>query len=838
MIFTFTFGIYGTVNTIYAQSSSQITINQINAAQSIGKYQKFEVSFKIENSTAQNFQWPYDAITPTGVPAGQGITVDGLFSPDNGQTWETVPGFYYQDFLWEQKENRDWVYPSGQFVWKIRFAPNKVGGWQYKIRAQDAGGVSESPTMSFTVTESADKGFIKVSSNDPRYFEYGDGSYFPGLGLNFRANTDDIEDNESDLSMMGQNGIQIARMWLSSWSIFGSAWNPWNAMPQDYDGYLPRTGLEVFDGAFRLKLVYRLNNGSWWKATRFLGWLSPKVAVEKNKNYRIKVKYRAMNISGPRSSQYPNYGLVVKITNQWLETPHDGGTGTPVTAYGGSNAGWSDLVGTWNSGNNNFLPNMYLTLENVNVSDPPSTVYIDQVWLEEDLGGGNYGVNILNKPLMEQNKYFDQRNSLAFDKLLDLAEKQGVYLKPVITEKEEYILNHIDQSGNLHTDDPAGLFYGSGTDIGAGRWYQEAWWRYLQARWGYSTHIHSWELVNEGDPFNTNHYILTDLLGQYMRRFTINRHMVSTSNWHSFPASSWRNFANIDFSDVHYYQPRNAAVELADPALATFNRSMSYGAKQPGGSGKPVIRGETGFVETGSGPAIRDFDADTAGVWLHKFLWGQINSGGMMEFYWYTGGADGHINRDRSGVDLRPEFGKYYRFIKDVPLSNGKYEDISASISGTGIRVWGQKDTTNGSAHLWIGNLNHTWGNVIGGININPVTGTVTIGGFKPNESKRIEWWNTFTGLVTNTTNQITNSNGDIVLAINNLTSDMAVKIEPVNTGQGDANGDSRVDGIDYVIWLNHYNSTSVNGSIDGDFNVDGRIDGMDYVIWLNNYGI
>ena len=42
---------------------------------------------------------------------------------------------------------------------------------------------------------------------------------------------------------------------------------------------------------------------------------------------------------------------------------------------------------------------------------------------------------------------------------------------------------------------------------------------------------------------------------------------------------------------------------------------------------------------------------------------------------------------------------------------------------------------------------------------------------------------------------------------------------------------------MDYVVWLNHYNTPTSNGSSDGDFSSDGNVDGLDYVIWLNNYG-
>lgn len=50
----------------------------------------------------------------------------------------------------------------------------------------------------------------------------------------------------------------------------------------------------------------------------------------------------------------------------------------------------------------------------------------------------------------------------------------------------------------------------------------------------------------------------------------------------------------------------------------------------------------------------------------------------------------------------------------------------------------------------------------------------------------------------------------------------------------GDANGDGKVDGQDYVVWLNHYNTTSA-GPTNGDFNNSGRVDGVDFVLWLTH---
>lgn len=52
----------------------------------------------------------------------------------------------------------------------------------------------------------------------------------------------------------------------------------------------------------------------------------------------------------------------------------------------------------------------------------------------------------------------------------------------------------------------------------------------------------------------------------------------------------------------------------------------------------------------------------------------------------------------------------------------------------------------------------------------------------------------------------------------------------------GDGNNDNKVDGLDYVLWLNHFNQ-QVFGPTLGDFNSDNKVDGLDYVIWLNNFG-
>jgi uncharacterized repeat protein (TIGR01451 family) len=59
-----------------------------------------------------------------------------------------------------------------------------------------------------------------------------------------------------------------------------------------------------------------------------------------------------------------------------------------------------------------------------------------------------------------------------------------------------------------------------------------------------------------------------------------------------------------------------------------------------------------------------------------------------------------------------------------------------------------------------------------------PVTGSVTVTGFRDGDYK-VQWWDTTTGQITRT-DSVTSVGGSIVLAVQNLASDMACKVYPV----------------------------------------------------------
>ncbi|HEX9117423.1 MAG TPA: hypothetical protein VGA61_15245, partial [Anaerolineae bacterium] len=558
----------------------------------IPKDAKLEITFNL-NTIARNLQMPYDPAPPPGVTPGIGVTVNGLFSPDNWQTTYTQPAFYYQDFDYNVKEWQDWLYPNGRFAWKVRFAPNAAGTWQYKLKAEDAGGTTETQPQSFQVVDSPTHGFMRVSPTDSRYFEFADGDYFPALGYNMNFDrvswNDPVTANQTTFQTMSKNGIQLARVWLSQWSIFGSQDGAWRSpfRGSGWDGLYTAASGEVYPGSdTSLGLVWSTDTtASPGSPCMFLGWMKKPPAVKPNTSYHISLRYRIpQNIPGPNIAGQP-YGLVAKLGG-WLTDaftpsgtwrPHQecaypaalanqinpGLRVRPITAYvSAASTGWATLEGDFvtdasTTGAGYYLPYLYLALENVN-SGPGqgNRAFIDQVEVRENLAGGQRGPSIIAESSMSRLQYFDQRQSYAFDQVLELARQNGIYLKLTVLEKNEFTQDSFDYNGNPTTTESNDNFYGNWGKMTKVYWLQRAYWRYLQARWGYSPNVHSWELLNEGDPYSGLHYTLADNFAQYMHQFKPNDHLVTTSTWHSFPTLPfWQNasFSHLDYADVHEY---------------------------------------------------------------------------------------------------------------------------------------------------------------------------------------------------------------------------------------------------------------------------------------------
>ena len=131
-----------------------VEVERVNAT-TIGLYEKFEAVLDLGETTFDN---PYDP---------REIDVRATFLSPSGVEWR-IFGFY-DDYM-----NRD--------EWKVRFSPNEIGQWSYVVSQNSAGIQSTAEVQTFDAVASAHRGWIHVSTANPHYMEYDDGTAFYGIG--------------------------------------------------------------------------------------------------------------------------------------------------------------------------------------------------------------------------------------------------------------------------------------------------------------------------------------------------------------------------------------------------------------------------------------------------------------------------------------------------------------------------------------------------------------------------------------------------------------------------------------------------------------------------------
>jgi hypothetical protein len=688
-------------------------------------------------------------------------------------------------------------------LWKVRFSPQITGAWKFKLRAQDASicpaGLSpcsnwiESSEGTFTASTvlPGKHGFIQISQKDLRYFDFSDGTPFIGQGFqtSFGSNTQVA----SLFTTYQANGINFLRSWMSATGVYSLGFPFWDSWANSNLVFNP-----VYPGSEVSAQV--VNDGD--SPCIFQGFgEGAKAFFKGGQNYTLTMRVKTENFRGPRIAGKP-YGLVIKF-GTWPK----GICGNPdnglltLSPYWSTSSDWSDLTATFTLPQDVILGNgqfFTIALENLQTGQ----AYIDHVIVTETPGGPN----ILIHGDMNYHQYFDQASSWRWDVILDKAAEHHIYLKLVVLEKHDAILSYFRPDGTIAPEPDDNYFYGlnpaNPSQPTKSRRLQEYFWRYLSARWGYSSAVHSWELLNEGDPFNGNHYDQAEAFSQTIHATDPNQHLATTSFWHSFPVTEfWANpnYQEPDYSDFHAYiattwlqAPSDIQDQVTkqtcgsdqicylnamknDTVLYHNEHSMNVWMRNPG---KPVVRGEAGITELNSDAnPDPDLEKDTLGTWLHKFLFAQMDSGGLYELYWYSD----TIKRN----NLYPIYKRYADFMAGIPLTSGQWIDIAALSSNIQIRILGQKDLSNNRAFLWIDNRQDTWRHVVDGVNIPPVSGDIQISGFDPNIDLSVQWWNTCSGQppsncsvgITRTTVIRTDNLGTLTLNIQDLPNDIAIKI-------------------------------------------------------------
>lgn len=732
--------------------SGPVVSNIQAVSDNVNVYERYEFTFDLETVADRTF-FSYDTEPPPGIEHGTGVTVEGIFTSPGGKTL-TQPGFYITEATTTGSGSSAHYEETNNKHWAVRFTPQETGTYDVSLRVRDASGETTVPVGTFTASSPVKKGFIRVSQDDTRYFEFTNGDLFwptgPSWGFDYPA-------------------LNFDRPWMGGQGAYSTNWARWmsTAMTLGNEGYgSPLEFREHYPSHELSRYIYYPEAGRIWMGCWGDDQFCPD--LEANTDYQVKVRLKTMYIDGPADPAHP-YGFMIK-THDWpTETLEEDLRPYPsMIPVVNQDLDWHTVVAEYTAtSRDGSNPYISLFLDNVNSGE----VYIDQFSIREVLSDGSLGPEQIRHSKADMHTYVEQRPAAYFDWQVEQGEQDEVYFKYVVHDKNDWIQNHLTGLGFFNS---AGDGYYQGEDTKA-TWLLKQWYRYLIGRWGYSTSVHSWELNNEGPPDSSSHWDATQRFAEFMHDNDAHPHLATTSFWCCWRPAFWgesTNFPDIDYADIHQYTQEetfpDGSLMAYDMARFQSEYSMEYASDD---IGKPIIRAETGISSSGN-PAYGYLEQPNPGIWYHNLLWAQLNPGGMSDpGYWWSG----HLNQ----IDREQVAQPFIDFVSSLDLNRGGYFDAGATSTNTKLRTLGQKNTAKDRAHLWIQNEDHTWRNVMGVDNPTSITGqsgTITIQ-MSPDTDYDIQWWDTYNGVVEREEKLSSDGSGNIILTVSGLYDDTAVLI-------------------------------------------------------------
>jgi PKD repeat protein len=722
----------------------------------VGQFEKFEISFQLD-TVADNYLFRYDPEPPMGIQPGIGVSVTGIFTTPSGKTLEQ-PGFFYQEAVAFSCGISSCYMQTEKNHWTIRFSPQETGKYQVAIRAEDSSGITTLPVGDFIAVSSDNKGYIRVSTVDPRYFEHTTGELFWPIG----------PAHGNFYSSYKETGQNFERPWMAGIGAYSTNFARWvsSAYEMRNEGFDSNlTFTERYPGhELSQVLTYPDANRIWigWSGESFRPLLQPEI------EYQILLRLKTVNLSGPTDSNFP-HGLMIK-THGWPSENfeldmREHPSLIPPVAY---NADWHTVINRYTAVDrdvNRGESRVYISLYLDNIVS--GEVYIDYFSIRQVLPGDHLGPELMVNPSADLHTYIEPGPAAFIDWQVKQGEQNGVYFKYVVHDKRDWIQNHLNQYGQF-VEYGDGYYQERNTKA---RWLLEQWWRYLIARWGYTSAIHSWEMNNEGPPHDHAHYQMAQEFAQFMHENDAHPHLATTSFWADWSHELWTNrtkYPDIDYANIHeYIKDRQTGYDVSGWMLD--RNSRIYESQAP----IPVMYGETGIAGPGN-EVFAYLSEQNPGIWYHNSIWVQLSPEPVYNpNYWWAQ----HLHQFR-----RREISRSFRaFVNTLDLNQGGYTDGDAYSDNAMLRAVGQKNLSKDQAHLWIQNSRHTWRNVMGvddPVPIVPQSGSLVI---KMNPAVRytIQWWDTYAGVVTKTETVSSDANGYLKLIITNLDSDLAIRLFP-----------------------------------------------------------
>lgn len=176
----------------------------------VDQYAKFEARIDF----IANFSNPYDY---------DQISVRATFIAPDAQE-KTVDGFYMQDYTLNTSSGNLSTLGTGEF--RVRFAPDQPGTWQFRVSVTDSNGTLESDLLTFVCTANSNAGHNHgfLRSNNSNYLHFDDGSPYIAIGQNIAwPNNNPYLNYSTWLEGMIENGANFFRLWHAHWGL-GIEW--------------------------------------------------------------------------------------------------------------------------------------------------------------------------------------------------------------------------------------------------------------------------------------------------------------------------------------------------------------------------------------------------------------------------------------------------------------------------------------------------------------------------------------------------------------------------------------------------------------------------------------
>ncbi|MCX7846850.1 MAG: PKD domain-containing protein [bacterium] len=730
---------------LYRPLGPPLFVNISSNAAILPLYGTLQLRFQLL-SEADNTFFRYDPTPPPGVQPAVGVSVDCLLTDPNGARL-VHPAFFATDVI--RRDNH--YYETTSSAWYVRFTPTHTGVYHAWLAATDRAGSHTQYVAQFSVTNSPQRGFVVVAPEDPRYFRFMNGDIFWPIGPVLGS-----------YSNAAAGGINFTRPWMGGRGAYSANWSRWISSAEQHgnEGFMAR--LTFLRHGPRAELAQEIFYPQGYRM--WLGFLDNQLSghLEPGQRYRLKIRLRCEQIAGPYTPGYP-WGFTIR-TGDW---PDDSMTAfwqqmrarPALLPHITGSRPWHTLITNFTAeANPAYLDNFFLYLDNVT----NGAVYVDEFSIRPLYDDGSLGPEIIRNPRADWHAYVEQRPCAYFDDLLAEGERYGIFHKFVVQDKNDWIPNHLVAQG-IFTWPGDGYFQPAFTKAS---WLQEQWWRYICARWGFSTAVHSWELCNEGPPTDPNHWRRAQEFGAFIRRHNAHPHLKTTSFWASWQPAFWGNsnlYPDMDYADIHAYITGTDPLQF--DMVAWHLLEATNVAATP--VGKPVVRAETGIYAEPGFTILAV--SNNPGIWYHNLLWAQLGPPALFEPGYWFGEHFARINQNAVALP-------FARFVERLQFHRGGFGALGAVWSNSLIRVIGQKSMIHGQAVLWVQNARHTWRNLMGISGAQPITpqNADIYVRLAPFATYTIERWNTYTGARMTNYFADANSAGDLYLPIRSLTNDTA----------------------------------------------------------------